>query len=77
MLLKQSSEYFKGLFRSATEENESAKVTLKETTEEAVDGFVHFVYAARLPPSCRKTPGIVDTFVLANRWTDFCYSFVK
>ncbi len=66
-LLKRSSDYFKGLFRSPTEESEEGRLTLEKTTEEAVEGFVEFVYSSRLPVSFRRTPEIVDTFVLANR----------
>ncbi len=66
-LLKASSVCFEGLFNSETTEKATGKLTMQETTEEAVEGLVDFIYFGKLPPSCVKAPEIVDLFVLSHR----------
>ncbi len=68
-LLKASSAYFEGLFNTETTEKATGKLTMQETTEEAVEGLEDFIYLGKLPPSpsCFKAPEIVDLFILAHR----------
>ncbi len=66
-LLEESSPYFEGLFSSETTEKATGKLTIQETTEEAVEGVVDFVYLGKVPPSYLKTPQVVDLFILAHR----------
>ncbi len=66
-LLKVTSAYFEGLFNSETTEKVTGRLIMRETTEEAVEGLVDFIYLGNVPQSCLKTPEVVDLFVLAHR----------
>ncbi len=66
-ILRESSDYFKKLFRWNTKQKKSGKLSMTDTSEETVEAFKEFVYSSRLPSSCHKSPGIADVFIFADK----------
>ncbi len=68
-VLEESSAYFEAMFNSETTEKTTGKLIIQETSEEAVEALVDFIYLGKLPPTCRNFPAIVHLFKLAHRYT--------
>ncbi len=68
-LLQLSSGYFAALFRSSESvESKEGKVTLKETTEKALEAVVDFIYTNKVPPSVINLQDLIELFKLADRF---------